>query len=282
MVRPVVPFAVALAVAGLLMAGCVGDSPAKGSATSSTRPAADPVVEADTGSLTGVVLSDEELPLPGAGVILVSTKNATETDASGRFTFNGLQPGTYPVLVESLGFASATRKAEVRGGEVTELRFVLKPVSFAEPYVEKRRATAYILFGESFVDIGTHEVTEELCKPCHFWMLNDPNVTAAMLEADWKAPVTVSPVLNDDIFVLVCKDLQNTTTKYRCDTGASDYMKNRARLNVDPAWFKGVTKTRLDVHAGVSVAYDFRVDVYRSLAFVEGFPESYTALPPPR
>ncbi|MBI2078415.1 MAG: carboxypeptidase-like regulatory domain-containing protein [Euryarchaeota archaeon] len=270
-----------LAVALLALSGCVGDSPATSAPTSSAPVAAEPTVEADVGSITGLVLSDEELPLPGARVALLSTKNATETDASGRFTFNGVQPGAHPVLVEALGYASTSRKVDVRGGEVTEVKFVLQPISFAEPYVDTRRATAYIFAGESFVDIGTHEVTEELCKPCHFWMLNDGNVTAAMLETDWKAPVTVAPVLNDDIFVLLCKNLENTTTKYRCD-GPSAYMKNRARLSVDAGFFKGVLKTRLDVHAGLSIAYDFRVDVWRSLAFVETFPDGYTALPPPR
>ncbi|HLE47480.1 MAG TPA: carboxypeptidase-like regulatory domain-containing protein [Candidatus Thermoplasmatota archaeon] len=267
-------------VAVATLAGCVSEGKAPAAARSSEpAPAAEPVVALDTGSITGVVVSDEEQPISAARVAVIETKNGTETDAGGRFTFNGLQPGAYGIIVEALGFASASRKVDVKGGEVSEQRFVLETLSYAEPYIESRKFAAYIVFGESFVDIGTHEVTEELCKPCHFWFLLTPDPGGARLETDWRPPVTVSPALNDDIFVLLCKDLANTTTKYRC-SGPSGYMKNRAQLTVDPGFFKGVAKARLDVHAGMSVAYELRPDVYMSLSYLQELPAEYTALPP--
>ncbi|MDB4924008.1 carboxypeptidase-like regulatory domain-containing protein [Mucilaginibacter sp.] len=62
-------------------------------------------IKAQTYSITGTV-KDDKGALSGATVFLTNTKKATSTDASGRFMLNGLQPGSYEVVINMIGFIS--------------------------------------------------------------------------------------------------------------------------------------------------------------------------------
>lgn len=53
----------------------------------------------------GVVYDDRNEPLPGASVIVEGTRNGTSTDIDGRYMLS-LEPGTYTLVVSSLGFSA--------------------------------------------------------------------------------------------------------------------------------------------------------------------------------
>src|SRR5687768_6070581 len=98
----------------VLASGCLDGQPAgpdgrtlaasPDAAQTTIPPAPDPVPTDENGSLIGIVLNDETLPLPGARLALVGPNLLTESDADGRFTMNGIPPGDYGLQVEKLGY----------------------------------------------------------------------------------------------------------------------------------------------------------------------------------
>ncbi len=85
------------------------------------------VLEAETGTLTGVVLDSLGVgPVEGARVLLDDAEVAV-TDADGRFRFTSLMEGRYGVRVshpalDSLGFRSEPVYVNARPGKVTSVR----------------------------------------------------------------------------------------------------------------------------------------------------------------
>ena len=82
-----------------------------------------------TGSLTGIVSDPSDDPVVGAHVTLMDSERrihyATKTDASGRYLFRSLAPGTYEMQVEAAGFDLFDRRSlavEVNGSAVAESR----------------------------------------------------------------------------------------------------------------------------------------------------------------
>ncbi|AFD07349.1 SusC/RagA family TonB-linked outer membrane protein [Solitalea canadensis] len=59
---------------------------------------------AQTGTLTGRVFDDTNLPMPFAGVTIKGTKLSTGTNVDGIFKFTGLPLGQHTVVVNSMGF----------------------------------------------------------------------------------------------------------------------------------------------------------------------------------
>lgn len=130
------------------MAGCMG---------AETTPADDPGVppetadaatpQSDRGSISGIVLDDEQMPVAGVTVALVESANETRSAQDGRFTFNGLEPGSYTLVATRVGFDQTAQKAQVVAGEVAELEIRLKPIRVAEPWVWVYEFTRDVLAG---------------------------------------------------------------------------------------------------------------------------------------
>ncbi|MFA6277822.1 MAG: SusC/RagA family TonB-linked outer membrane protein [Pedobacter sp.] len=80
---------------------------------------------AQTGSVSGKVVDDANLPIPGASVIVTGTAMATATDNNGNYKITGLTSGTYTVMAKYIGFANQTLTTTVGTGNVT-LNFNLK------------------------------------------------------------------------------------------------------------------------------------------------------------
>lgn len=77
-------------------------------------------------SLNGRVISAENgKPLPGAQVILDSTRQGAVTDSTGRFRLPGVSPGTRTVRVRLIGFSTAETTVEIRPKVITEVTFLL-------------------------------------------------------------------------------------------------------------------------------------------------------------
>lgn len=110
-----------------LAAGAFSATLSISTATAATQPNlrrpsfADPVVAAavfpkqfsalGTGALRGRVVDSQEAVVPKASVSLTqaetSEKRSTTSDENGEFSFEGLEPGTYTLQVEALGFTRA-------------------------------------------------------------------------------------------------------------------------------------------------------------------------------
>jgi len=60
----------------------------------------------ETYSITGTVTDEKGETLPGATVFIANTQKATTANSEGKFILNGLQPGTYELAVNMIGFNS--------------------------------------------------------------------------------------------------------------------------------------------------------------------------------
>jgi hypothetical protein len=101
-----------------------------------------------TGTLSGRVLDDQKLPLPGVVVTVTSValqgaRTATTTE-NGDFVLPFLAPGEYTLMFELAGFATTQRTERVRIGETTSVTQTLALNAVAETVtVTAGAATAF-------------------------------------------------------------------------------------------------------------------------------------------
>lgn len=82
-------------------------------------------VQAQTGSLTGTVLDETGLPLPGASIQIKNTTRSTTTDGTGKFRLTGLSAGPAIVTVSYIGYTALDQNVNISGSTV--VTFSLKP-----------------------------------------------------------------------------------------------------------------------------------------------------------
>lgn len=127
----------AVLIAGL--SGCIQGGAAPVAAETDV-PAAPPAkFDENTGGIEGTVFDEEGAPVPNVQVAVQSTTAETLsslTDATGRFSFSSLAPGTYQVFASALGYESAARAISVVAGESTPAQFVLIQITIIESYHE--------------------------------------------------------------------------------------------------------------------------------------------------
>ncbi|WP_113653948.1 SusC/RagA family TonB-linked outer membrane protein [Pedobacter namyangjuensis] len=73
---------------------------------------------AQTGSISGKILDDSKLPIPGASVQVDGTQKITATDNDGNYRITGLTAGTYTLTAKFIGFASKKLTVTVGSGSV--------------------------------------------------------------------------------------------------------------------------------------------------------------------
>lgn len=128
---------------GAALAGCAGDgTPAATSAAPTNAPEA--VVAADVGSVAGLVVNEELVPIERARAGLVERQLQATTDAAGRFTFNDLEPGSYTAIAEALGYEATAMKVSVVAGEVAEIRLALTAIAVVEAFTKVLPHTFFI------------------------------------------------------------------------------------------------------------------------------------------
>lgn len=81
-------------------------------------------VDAQEGSVVGVVTDETGVPVAGASVVLVGTGIATITDTEGGFSLSA-EPGTYRVQVRLIGYGQLIQSVSISDSEVTRLELVL-------------------------------------------------------------------------------------------------------------------------------------------------------------
>ncbi|RYF19540.1 MAG: TonB-dependent receptor [Flavobacteriales bacterium] len=68
---------------------------------------------AQTGSISGKIVDESKLPIPGASVQVDDTQKLTVTDSDGNFRLTGLASGTYTLTAKYIGFASLKQTVTV-------------------------------------------------------------------------------------------------------------------------------------------------------------------------
>jgi len=91
----------------------------------STAALAQQVPLAEQAAITGTVTDAQGLPVEGATVRLQGTDLATSTSAKGIYQFRNLAPGSYTVLVSSLGYEALAKVVHAESGKTTKHYFGL-------------------------------------------------------------------------------------------------------------------------------------------------------------
>jgi len=84
-------------------------------------------VQAQTGGISGKVLDETGLPLPGASVFIKGTNKAVSTDNNGLFQFSAIANGDVVLEVRSVGYKTLLRTVKVAGN--TNVSLTLEPDS---------------------------------------------------------------------------------------------------------------------------------------------------------
>lgn len=81
---------------------------------------------ANKGTIAGRILDSNDLPLPGATVIIESLHKGTVSDVNGYYRIVSLVPGNYDINVSYIGFKSATKSVQVVAGKTTSVNFEME------------------------------------------------------------------------------------------------------------------------------------------------------------
>ena len=81
---------------------------------------------AQNGTITGVVVDEDQNPMPGASVTLPAIDRGTSTDMDGAFTFTAVPEGAYDVQATFVGYRTARQRVEVAAGQTVRLSLTLQ------------------------------------------------------------------------------------------------------------------------------------------------------------
>src|SRR5688572_6819746 len=113
----------------------------------------DLVATSTTGVIRGVVVDVAIRPVANASITLTPGDQTTRSTATGTFGFESLEPGTYFLKVEKIGYNSTQTSTEVAAGvaEPEIVKVLLTSVPGTQPYVEVLTFTAFITCGVAVV-----------------------------------------------------------------------------------------------------------------------------------
>jgi hypothetical protein len=102
------------------------------------------------GEIAGVVVGEDQLPMPGVNVGLRERPDVqTTTGLDGAFRFALLSPGSYHIVFQKLHHKAADLAVDVLAGEVTKVVVAMEMVAIARPYAAAFIDDAYIGFAFS-------------------------------------------------------------------------------------------------------------------------------------
>jgi hypothetical protein len=271
----------ALVLVASILSGCTkGAGPAATSAPSAPPPAP----KADAGTISGVILTEEEAPIKGAQVALLGTQNETRTDDAGKFVFNGLPPGSYKVAVSSLGFETLGRSVDVLAGEVSEVKYTLKTIEIKpDPY-------KVVLPFKGLIQCSVNP--EYSVNPCagvtgeekNFFSfhIDAANLKETVVELIW-TPST--PGTAADLELDFCDDVPGRTPGVLCfDNNFYDYNTAGSPNVIHEPKVPADKFDKFLVGAGgglqSSVAFQQSFDLYVSMCYYEECGETYSAVAP--
>ncbi len=84
---------------------------------------------AQLGSISGLITTELNEPLPGASITLAGTVRGVQTNAKGTYILKGLKPGQYTIQVSFVGFRTSKREVNIKEGKQQEVNFTLSDVT---------------------------------------------------------------------------------------------------------------------------------------------------------
>lgn len=142
--RPSAPL-LALLLVAVALAGCAGDS---GGPTDDEDVFDDLDVSAteDTGIIRGIVVDPTVVPVPDVTVTLQGSEQTTTTNAEGAFVFSDLEPGTYFLTADKVGFTPTQSSVSVVAGvdrpPIVKVQLIPDPTE--NPYLSSMQFDGFI------------------------------------------------------------------------------------------------------------------------------------------
>jgi iron complex outermembrane recepter protein len=98
-------------------------------------------IQAQTGTVSGIILDEDYQELQGVTVQIESLKKITTTDAAGQFIFSGIPAGSYTLSVTIIGFNSKKENITVSatGNSIITLQLNVKANTLTEVTVSARQ-----------------------------------------------------------------------------------------------------------------------------------------------
>ena len=81
---------------------------------------------ANKGTIAGRIVDTENLPLPGAAIVIEDLHKGAVTDVNGFYRIVALDPGDYKVKVSYIGFKETVKTINVTVGKTSTLNFQLQ------------------------------------------------------------------------------------------------------------------------------------------------------------
>jgi outer membrane receptor protein involved in Fe transport len=78
------------------------------------------------GTISGRVLDDSGVTVPGANVTLKETGKSTITDENGGYSFSNIDAGTYTIIATNVGYKTFEKQIAIKEGESLEVNLLLE------------------------------------------------------------------------------------------------------------------------------------------------------------
>lgn len=146
----------------LVLSGCAGE-PKAPSALPPTDRAIPPLPEGTpTGSIRGIVVSDEAQPLAGAQIALAPAGQTTVAGAGGEFLFSDVPVGDQTIYAEKLGFSQKAQRVQVAQDEEAHVTITLDAIAVPEPRMELYIGTGFFSCAIGSIVFSTFDCTVNL------------------------------------------------------------------------------------------------------------------------
>lgn len=272
----------ALLLLSSLTAGCLGGEPTE--ADEQETPVVDP--GPTMGTLIGMVTDVDLLPLENVTVAIVETADKTATDAAGAFRFGSLEPGTYSVVFNLLGYREEAKQATAEVGKTTEMTVAMTRLVVApEPWLDIYPMTAFIQVGQAFVD-NRIPLEYHPCDSCDHFVPIVVDPSDGLFEVTFTNGISSDM---DDIWFQINRNWTNATGSTAMTDGealTSGYLQDRERAMLTEGMLERMYEHEVEelwIHlaSGAFVpSLNKRIDGWLTLAYHRDLGLDFSSLPP--
>lgn len=143
-----------VALLAFSLSGCVrAESIDSSDSADATAPSHIDAGSASGGAIVGSVVNEELVPIENALVAIDDLTPAT-TDASGRYSVEGLEPGEHRLIAQALGYESVARRIALAADETLEIQIVLVRLEILDPHTLLFIKSGIVRCGISYVYIA--------------------------------------------------------------------------------------------------------------------------------
>jgi hypothetical protein len=190
--------------AALFLAGCAGNAATPKAAGPSTSAAVATVSSstAETATVRGRVLTEDQLAIPGATVGLTQLNTQLQTGPAGEFEFQKVPFGKVDLVVQKLGYDSVAKRIDVTPADMPVVTVVLKALAVSEAYVEVQPHKALHHLGATQYAAWAFNLTGDgsaMCSAC-VWFIRDSVTPDKMVIEDLGKHTVANPQGDQDYF----------------------------------------------------------------------------------